>query len=183
MELNFEGSMVIAQLGGRMFAILALCAAPLLMGNLGPRENLNDRLLAAQNRERAIMGVAPLKWNPTLAAGAHSWARHLARTGRFEHSPDDLAAEPAGENLWAGTIGHYSPEAMIKLWVAEKLYYKPGVFPNNSRTGRVESVSHYTQLVWADTNEVGCALERGKVEDILVCRYARAGNVIGKRVM
>ncbi|MEO7787879.1 MAG: CAP domain-containing protein [Sphingomicrobium sp.] len=152
------------------------------MGGLGLRQDFDTRLLAAQNRERAALGVPPLKWNPALAVGAQSWAKHLARTGRFEHSPDDPAAEPEGENLWAGSVGQYPPESMIGLWIAEKRDFKPGVFPNNSRSGRVESVSHYTQLVWADTHEVGCALERGTSEDILVCRYAQAGNVIGGRV-
>lgn len=161
--------------------LLPFLVAPALMGALGTRQDFDGRLLAAQNRERAAMGVAPLAWNSSLASEAQSWARYLARTGRFEHSPDDPAAEPEGENLWAGSVDQYQPESMIGLWVAEKRNFKPGVFPDNSRTGRVESVSHYTQLVWSDTNQVGCALERGQSEDFLVCRYARAGNVLGER--
>ena len=161
--------------------LLLLTAVPALMGSLGPRQDFDARLLAAQNRERASMGVAPLKWSPSLTSEARVWARYLARTGRFEHSPDDPVADPEGENLWAGSVDQYQPESMIGLWVSEKRDFKPGVFPNNSRTGRVESVSHYTQLVWADTNQVGCALERGQNEDFLVCRYAQAGNVLGER--
>ena len=161
--------------------LLPLILAPALMGSLGPRQDFDARLLAAQNRERAALGVRPLSWNPSLASEAHSWARYLAQTGRFEHSPDDLAAEPEGENLWAGSVDQYQPESMIGLWLAEKRNFKPGVFPDNSRTGRVENVSHYTQLVWSNTNQVGCALERGRSEDFLVCRYAQAGNVIGER--
>ena len=52
-------------------------AAPFLMGAVGPMSNLNDRLLAAHNRERAAVGVPPLKWNEGLAASAGSWAQHL----------------------------------------------------------------------------------------------------------
>lgn len=161
--------------------LLPLLSAPALMGGLGARQNFDARLLAAQNRERETMGVTPLKWNPTLASEAQVWARYLAKTGRFEHSPDNPAVPPEGENLWAGSVDQYQPESMIGLWTAEKRNFKPGVFPDNSRTGRVESVSHYTQLVWSDTNEVGCALERGENEDFLVCRYATAGNVLGER--
>lgn len=162
-------------------ALFPLIAAPALMGGLGIRQDFEGRLLAAQNRERIAMGVAPLKWNPSLATGAQVWAHYLAQTGRFEHSPDDLAVEPEGENLWAGSVDQYQPEEMIGLWVAEKRDFKPGIFPNNSRAGRVGSVSHYTQLVWAETNQVGCALEKGRSEDFLVCRYSRAGNVLGER--
>lgn len=163
-------------------AIALVSASPMLIGGLGPRQNFEDRLLAAHNRERDAIGAAPLQWDPVLARTAREWARHLARTSRFEHSPDGpWWAEPEGENLWAGTVNHYQPEAMVGLWAAEKRNYKAGVFPNNSRTGRVESVGHYTQLVWSKTGAVGCALERDHDEDFLVCRYTQAGNVLGER--
>ena len=129
-----------------------------------------------------LLGAAPLKWDPVLARSARDWARHLARTGRFEHSPDSpWWSDPEGENLWAGTVGYYQAESMVGLWAAEKRDYKAGVFPNNSRSGRVENVSHYTQLVWSSTGAVGCALEQGAEEDVLVCRYSQAGNVLGER--
>ena len=70
---------------------------------------------------------------------------------------------------------------MVGLWTAEKRDFKPGVFPNNSRDGQVENVSHYTQLIWSRTGSVGCALEKGRREDVLVCRYSEAGNVLGER--
>jgi hypothetical protein len=167
----------------RLFATAALlCAAPALIGGLGPRQNFEERLLAAHNRERNAMGVGLLTWDPVLARSAREWAIYLARTGKFEHSPDDpWYSDPEGENLWAGTVGYYQPESMVGLWVAEKRDFRRGVFPNNSSTGRVENVGHYTQLIWGRTGAVGCALEKGKVEDVLVCRYSQAGNVLGQR--
>ena len=138
-------------------------------------------MLAAHNRERTAAGVEPLQWDERLADSAADWADYLAATGRFEHSPDDPGAKPEGENLWAGTPARFQPEAMVGLWVAEKRHFKPGVFPDNSRSGRVEEVSHYTQLMWRRSGMVGCALRRGRGEDVLVCRYSAAGNVIGER--
>ena len=159
-----------------------LSVTPALVSGVGPRQNLEERLLAAHNRERNVMGVQSLQWDASLAASAREWAQYLARTGRFEHSPAAPAASSVeGENLWAGTVGYYQPEAMVGLWVAEKSDFKAGVFPNNSRDGRVENVSHYTQLIWSRTGSVGCALEPGRDEDILVCRYSEAGNVLGER--
>jgi hypothetical protein len=70
---------------------------------------------------------------------------------------------------------------MVGLWAAEKRDYKPGVFPNNSRSGDVEQVGHYTQLIWSRTGQVGCASAVGKNEEVLVCRYSEAGNVYGER--
>ena len=163
-------------------ALAVLIAAPALISGVGPRQNFEERLLAAQNRERDLMGAMPLKWDPVLARTAREWAIYLARTGKFEHSPDSpWYSDPEGENLWAGTVGYYQPESMVGLWTAEKRDFKAGVFPNNSRDGRVESVSHYTQLIWARTGSVGCALEKGRKEDVLVCRYSQAGNVLGER--
>ena len=163
--------------------LLMLAAGPLLGGSLGPRTNFDGRILAAQNRERAVMNVPPLAWDEQLAKGAAAWAKHLSRTGRFEHSPDAPGAEPQGENIWGGTPGYYLPENMVGLWVAEKRAFKVGVFPNASRTRRVEDVSHYTQLIWRRTTHVGCGSSMAGAEEILVCRYRTAGNVIGQQIL
>ena len=144
------------------------------------RQFFDRRILAAHNRERMALGLEPLNWNPTLAQSARRWADHLASTGRFEHAPENRYA-PQGENLWAGSKGYFAPEAMVNAWIREKKYFRPGTFPDNSVTGRVEDVGHYTQVVWRATREVGCAEARSRNEDILVCRYAEAGNYRGEQ--
>lgn len=154
--------------------------APLLAGTSNANSAFETRVLARHNGERASLGLPPLRWNPELAASAQSWAERLAATGKFEHAPEDRYA-PEGENLWAGTKGYYAPEAMVDAWIREKQHFRPGVFPNNSTTGRLEDVGHYTQLVWKETREVGCAKATGAREDVLVCRYAQAGNYMGER--
>ena len=168
----------------RQFALVAsvmlAACAPLLMGFLDQSSHLQQRVLDAHNLEREEVGVPALRWNPALAVSAQQWADHLARTGRFEHAPENPRA-PQGENLWAGTKGYFSPEAMVSAWVREKRYFKPGTFPDNSTTGNVEDVGHFTQVAWRDTREVGCAEAASGREDILVCRYAQAGNYIGEQ--
>ena len=169
------------KLSRRHLAVALLACSPLLIGGTAFRADFNQRVLAAHNAERAAIGVGPLAWNAELAADARAWADELARTGRFEHSPDEVGAEPQGENLWAGTPRAFSPEKMVGLWVSEKKDYHPGVFPNNSRSGDVENVGHYTQLIWRNSGQVGCATAVGRNEEFLVCRYSRAGNVYGER--
>src|SRR5258708_39828227 len=153
----------------------------MLIGGTATRADFNARLLKAHNAERSAMGVPPLVWKPGLAADARTWADDLAAPGRFEHSPDEAGKPPQGENLWAGTPRAFAPEAMVRLWVAEKSDYRPGVFPNNSRSGDVERVGHYTQLVWRGSRQVGCATAVGAQEEFLGCRYSQAGNVYGER--
>lgn len=165
---------------GRLAGMTVAMVAPLLTGAHYIRADLDGRILATHNRERASVGVPPLRWNPSLAVSAEAWARELASTGRFEHAPEDPVT-PEGENLWAGTKGRFAPEAMTAAWIAEKRNFRPGAFPDNSTTGRPEDVGHYTQVVWRNTREVGCALASTREEDILVCRYAEAGNYRGER--
>lgn len=170
-----------AKITRQALALLALAAAPLMSGSTSLTADLDRRVLAAHNRERVSIGVPQLAWDPRLAVAAQRWADHLGETGQFYHAEDAPNEEPQGENLWAGTRGHYSPEAMVGLWVAEKKDFERGIFPYNSRDGDLAKVSHYTQLAWRQTDAVGCALAKGKQEDFLVCRYSTAGNVIGER--
>ena len=166
-------------LRSRLLACALLLVAPGLIGGADLTSNLEERLLAAHNRERSAMGIAPLAWNARLQASAQSWAEHLAATGTFAHAPE-RRGDPQGENIWGGSHGHYPAEAMIEAWVREKRYFKPGRFPDNSTTGKVADVGHYTQLMWRGTGQVGCALAAGESEDILVCRYSDAGNYVGE---
>ena len=100
----------------------------------------------------------------------------------LEHAPaEPTDLEAPGENLWTGSAARYSPEEMVGLWIEEKADFKPGVFPNNTKSGNLEAVGHYTQLIWKRTRQVGCALASNGREDILVCRYRTTGNVIGER--
>lgn len=166
-------------LAGKLALLLAAMTA--LPGMSDRLSYLEERLLIAHNRERAVLGVPTLKWDAELAAGAQEWADFLATSGKFEHSPDIGSRRAEGENIWGGTRGAFGPESMVELWITEKAYFVGGVFPANSRSGRIQDVSHYTQLIWKDTTHVGCGVGRGAQEEILVCRYHSPGNIIGRR--
>ena len=139
---------------------------------------LREAMLAGHNEARGTLGLAPLRWSEALADDARAYARELAETGRFEHSPQPRGAPPQGENLWTGTRGAYSYEEMIGHWVAERRFYRPLPVPDSSASGRFGDVGHYSQIVWRATEEVGCALARGARDDVLVCRYLPAGNIV-----
>lgn len=140
-----------------------------------------SRVLAAHNSERARAGVPPLVWDQALGSAAAAYATQMAMTGRFAHSDRSLR-RGTGENLWMGTHGAFSVEAMVGGWASEKRFFTPGVFPNNSRTGDWEDVGHYTQMIWPTTQRIGCALASNGRVDYLVCRYAGAGNIDGRPV-
>lgn len=165
---------------GRVARVAVLLATPAVLGATGLTTNFDDRVLAAHNRGRAELGIAPLRWDPALAASAQRWANRLAVTGNFKHAPEQLG-KPEGENLWAGSKNRYSIEAMVGSWLLQKRFFKPGKFPNNSTTGNGRDIQHYTQMMWRATRKVGCARAVEMRDEIMVCRYTEAGNYIGEQ--
>ncbi len=147
-----------------------------------PEGSFAERLLEAHNDERARVGVPALQWDPRLAAEARQWAGELARRQTMAHA-EPAARRGAGENLWRGTERYYSAEEMIETFIDEKRHFTRGTFPDVSTTGQWRDVGHYTQLIWRDTQKVGCAVAAGGGQDWLVCRYWPAGNTMGRPVL
>jgi hypothetical protein len=148
-----------------------------LAGPALAKDDFSKTILDVHNRERASVHVPSLAWNAGLAADAAVWAKHLADTGRFEHSSFE-SRKGEGENLWEGTRGGFAPAEMVGAWAAEKSYFDGGAFKNGMTNGHV--TGHYTQLIWRDTRTVGCAMASARGVDVLVCRYSPAGNVVGE---
>lgn len=169
-------------LKSKILQSLSLCVCLVALTGFQSRlGSFESRLLAGHNQARSEYGMGHLDWDDGLASDAQVWADHLARSGRFEHSPNTPGAELQGENLWIGTAGAFTPEDMVGLWVAERQYFRRGVFPNNSLSGNVADVSHFTQIVWHNTRRVGCALAENAKEEVLVCRYSSPGNIRGQQ--
>lgn len=165
------------------FAMLLILIAYPVAGAAQPvlASQFAVRILAAHNAERALVRLPPLLWDSKLAQGASAYAQQIALTGRFEHS--DRRTRPGiGENLWYGTRGAYSLEAMVGGWASEKRDFRPGFFPSVSRTGNWYDIVHYSQIIWPATRRVGCALASSPSTDYLVCRYSPKGNVDGRPV-
>ena len=125
-------------------------------------------ILDAHNRMRAKHCAAPLVWSTKLAAYAQRWASSLRDRGcKFEHS----TGNKFGENLAGATSGVLDGAEVTKMWYDEvKLYdFKNGGF--SMETG------HFTQLVWQDTTQLGCATSTCNGMDLWVCQYDPPGNV------
>lgn len=138
-------------------------------------DDFADDILAAHNAEREELGTPDLVWSDSLARDAAIWAETLKGTGGLRHS----GIRGQGENLWMGSRGAYDTLDMLDSWLDERDLFQRGRFPNVSSTGRWSDVGHYTQMIWANTREVGCAVARDADFDYLVCRYFPAGNWMG----
>jgi hypothetical protein len=173
-----------ALIGACWVAVAAAGAADAQPRTAASAQRADDfaaRVLAVHNRYRVAARVAPLVWDPALATAAAAHGRQLVRSDRLVHSP--RAGRPGqGENLWRGTSGAYSVEAMIENWARERSRFRAGTFPAVSTTGDAQDVVHYSQMIWPATTHVGCALQRSPRSDFLVCRYSPRGNIDGRRV-
>jgi pathogenesis-related protein 1 len=128
-------------------------------------------MLAAHNEVRARVDVQPLRWSDRLASRAQEWAGHLLQEGQFYHRPHPTF----GENLFEITGLRASPADVVSVWSSEVRDYN---YP--AKTCR-QVCGHYTQLVWSDTREVGCAVARNPGREVWVCNYDPPGNWVGER--
>ena len=170
----------------RLFVLALALATPAAAANL-PSPNwpapadrgeplLRASVLKLHNQARHQFGVAPVAWSEQLAAEAMGHAQYMARTGYYGHDQTPGRRKKMGENLWRGQRGVFSYDVMVQVMVDEVRYFRPGHFPNNSVNGNWLAVSHYTQIVWPTTTEIGCALASSATTDFFVCRYAPTGN-------
>lgn len=138
----------------------------------GPAANLPAPLaeaLAAHDRARAEHCAPPLAWSDELAATADAWAAELQSRGcPLEHSTNGL-----GENLFMATAGSRTPTEAVQVWVDERDLYDFDAGGFDMRTG------HFTQVVWRETQRVGCATWVCNGMDLWVCNYDPPGNVRG----
>jgi uncharacterized protein YkwD len=61
-----------------MAAFLIVPSSMLQVSHAQSNADLQNTILEIVNRERAAVGVPPLVWSDTLAAGAQTWADHQA---------------------------------------------------------------------------------------------------------
>ena len=139
-------------------------------------------MIAAHNEWRAKVGVPGLKWSEKLAGIAQQWTDHLAATTcSGGHSGNEY-----GENIFMASARMYSdgrhelspksPKDAVDAWGSEVQWYDYSTNSCHMECG------HYTQVVWKDTKEVGCAMSVcADKTQIWVCNYYPAGNMVGKK--
>jgi len=170
-----------------LFCILTTIASPVVARNL---HSLRKETTATQgfdsahalklhNDLRASLGAPPLSWSTALAQDAQNWANQLAQNGKFNHA----AQKHDGENLWSGWGQGLSPDEYFLSWKNESPNFINGEFPNISKTSDWSKVGHYSQLIWHDTKELGCASAKAANRLVIVCRYRPAGNVEGEKAL
>ncbi|XP_060081874.1 peptidase inhibitor 16-like [Ylistrum balloti] len=124
-----------------------------------------------------------MSWSDELAAVAQNYAERCV----WSHNPSRSEAPSfsyVGENLFL-TSGTYNGEGVVNSWVSEVKNY------NYATLGCTSVCGHYTQVVWHDSEFVGCGaaqcgsifgLSSGWADSIIVvCNYGKGGNYRGRQ--
>ncbi|EUB54826.1 Peptidase inhibitor [Echinococcus granulosus] len=124
-----------------------------------------------------------MKYSPRLENLAERWARRC----RYAHTDPQQHPEYRGVGQNLAASGGLVPTVrwLANMWKAEVKYY---TYSNNSCIP-FKVCGHYTQMVWADSTELGCAINRcdsmlpawRPPVYYLVCQYSPAGNFIGRK--
>ena len=129
--------------------------------------------------------IQQLVWSPDLATEASNWASQCA----FAHS----GTPGVGENIYVTSartpnVTNFDPNSAISSWGAEKQYYN---YNTNSCEGN-NVCGHYTQMVWANSKNLGCGVQDcpnlknvppswPNGGTLVVCQYTPQGNWVGQR--
>jgi pathogenesis-related protein 1 len=149
----------------------ALWMMVLTAASLGAQGALARDMVSAHNAVRARLELPPLAWSVRLEAIAQAWANTLLARKQFFHRPHGSY----GENLFEISGAGASPAGVVREWASESRNY-------NYSSNRCHGVcGHYTQIVWRDTKQVGCAVARDRRQEIWVCNYDPPGNWAGQR--
>ncbi len=109
-----------------------------------PAPKIEEAVVAAHNRQREKHCAPPVIWSEEVATVARAWIESLAGecSARPAHSYD------FGSNTaWHSDAFDFTADEIVDSWFAEIENYDfddPGF---NARAG------HFTQVVWAGTNE------------------------------
>jgi len=135
-----------------------------------------------------------LVWNDELAEVAQRWVDQCV-SGHDKNRRTETFSSGVGQN-WAWQ-GNWKMDEQIEIApiMVERWYDEvkditnkavDSFSSNNAVTGSTGVIGHYTQVVWADTTDVGCgymtAKNNGRFETVLVCNYGPAGNWNGAAV-
>ena len=161
--------------------ILSALLAATAESELNAKEK--QEILGAQNRYRTEVNVTALNWSENLSKQAQQCADYNAANflaqGRQKHCPKS----GFGQNIALATSSlHKTLAQIVDQWGDEKRNFINAEYPSASATGSPGDVSHYTQMIWQDTAEVGCGKANSSGYEILVCDYSPRGNVNGSAV-
>ncbi|KAI9344467.1 CAP domain-containing protein [Pilaira anomala] len=151
--------------GVTLAVLTALSTLAVAQNSVENPAEIQQSALNTHNGYRARHHVPGIRWSDTLAAHAKSvsdscvWGHNIVSTG---------------QNIG---LGYSSMQAAVDSWYNEVSSYN---YDNGESTS--SATSHFTQIVWKETTEIGCAATycANLGASYYVCDYSPPGNFIGQ---
>lgn len=152
------------------------------------KKYLDAHNAARSNVNPSAANMKKMKWSNELAVVAQNyankciWGHNSARTKETNRLTSQFSY--VGENLHATTESTVDPTYAVENWDSEKKDY---TYSSNTCS---DTCGHYTQVVWATSEYLGCASKTcpsisGLPSSynggtIVVCNYGNGGNYKGE---
>ena len=136
-----------------------------------PLEKIREELLTAHNNYRKKHAVGSLSRNSSIEAIAQEFSEKLASTRTFGHSHNMYNGKPLGENLYSSSI---IPDGITVAmdWYEELVDY-------DFKSDYIPGTGHFTQIVWKESQYLGCGLGSAERYYVVTCNYFPMGNIVG----
>jgi uncharacterized protein YkwD len=109
-------------------------------------EAMSLQLLERVNAERAVRGIAPLRWDSGLAKMANNWSATMAATGNFTHRPK----------------GSEAAFAVPKVCCWENIFSATGTMSTTQlHDGWMRSTGHRNNILSAEVTAMGAGVVCG----------------------
>lgn len=136
-----------------------------------PIEKIREELLTAHNNYRKKHGVGSLSRNSTIEAIAQEYSEKLASTHTFGHSYNKLNGKQLGENLYCSSRTTDGISVAMD-WYEEFVDY-------DFKSDYIPGTGHFTQVVWKESQYLGCGLGISENYYVVTCNYFPMGNIVG----
>uniref|UniRef100_A0A4D5R9Y0 Cysteine-rich venom protein n=1 Tax=Scolopendra viridis TaxID=118503 RepID=A0A4D5R9Y0_SCOVI len=177
-----------------VFAVIAVVFAEILQNALccrmlerGLDAKMKAKLVDLHNKARqkvangqqsgqpSASNMKELHWDDEIAANAQRAAEKCV----FQHTPSEQTVtrkyQAVGENIYMGSYPNPLDSA-VEMWFSEVKDVTPSLVQKFDFYGPAV-IGHYTQLVWAKTEAVGCGyIKSADGQSYVFCQYAPAGN-------
>uniref|UniRef100_T1INS9 Cysteine-rich venom protein n=1 Tax=Strigamia maritima TaxID=126957 RepID=T1INS9_STRMM len=125
-------------------------------------------------------------WSNELETIAQRWADQC----KFDHDTNrqPLNFSSAGQNAFMSSAVSLDVDPDVKLTVTRWYDERKLGFHDKDRAAYVfnPNTGHFTQVIWGSTKAIGCGFtvyKAGKIfEQLVVCNYGPAGNMLGDEV-
>ena len=130
-------------------------------------------ILLKHNYYRDLHQVGNLERDPFLEKIAQKTAEHMKETGNFAFVTDKCDGKPIGQNIfWFGES--FTGDDVIDMWYKSENKYD---YKNPKYSSDTED---FTQIVWKNTQKIGCGYACNDKECYGLCTYYPAGNYLNQ---